>query len=132
MIKKFSVNSSRRCEFIDVTNDVQRIVSDSGVVSGICYLHVPHTTAAITINEGADPAVLSDMSETLSKLVPQDPNYRHIEGNSDAHVKSTLTGVALSLIIEGNKLLLGTWQAIYFCEYDGPRYRKVCVKILEG
>ena len=132
MLKKFSVKSSIRCEFIDVVDDIQQIVYDSGAVSGVCYLYVPHTTAAVTINEGADPSVIRDMNETLCRLVPQDPDYRHMEGNSDAHLKSTLTGVTLSIIIDKGKLVLGTWQTIYFCEYDGPRDRIVCVKIIEG
>jgi len=132
MTTTFNVTSSKRCEFIDITRDVERIVIESEVESGVCYLHVPHTTAGITINEGADPSVVTDMLSTLNRLVPQDSNYHHMEGNSDSHVKSTLTGVTLSLLIEKGKPVLGTWQSIYFCEYDGPRNRKVCVKIIEG
>lgn len=132
MIITFNVTSSKRCEFIDITRDVECIVIESEVESGVCYLHVPHTTAGITINEGADPSVVTDMLSTLNRLVPQDSNYHHMEGNSNSHVKSTLTGVTLSLLIEKGKPVLGTWQAIYFCEYDGPRNRKVCVKIIEG
>lgn len=132
MITNLDVKSINQCGFINITSDVQMVVADSNIKSGVCYLHVPHTTAGITINEGADPSVLSDILLTLNKLVSKDPNYTHMEGNSDAHVKSTLTGVDLNILIENGKLLLGTWQAIFFCEYDGPRNRKVFVKVIEG
>jgi secondary thiamine-phosphate synthase enzyme len=108
---------------------VQDIVKNSGVRNGICHLFVLHTTAGVTINEGADPAVQRDMVTFLNKLVPNDPYFTHAEGNSDAHIKSSIIGATQSVFIENTKLLLGTWQAVYFCEFDGPRQRKIAVKI---
>jgi secondary thiamine-phosphate synthase enzyme len=117
-------------EFIDITSDVKNIVSKSGVSSGVCYVYVPHTTAGVTINEGADPAVARDMLSTLNRLIPRSSEYLHVEGNSDAHIKTSLVGPSQTVIIEGGKLLLGTWQAVFFCEFDGARSRKVMVKIM--
>ncbi len=99
---------------------------------GICYVYVPHTTAAVTINEHADPSVVSDIQMLLSKLVPYGAGYAHMEGNADAHIKASLTGSSVSCFVEKGNLMLGTWQGIFFCEYDGPRTRKVHLKILEG
>jgi secondary thiamine-phosphate synthase enzyme len=122
------VKSKSRVEFIDVTGMVQETVKEAGVQDGICYLYVPHTTAGITINEGADPSVQRDIQNTLSRLVPQDVNYFHREGNADAHIKSTLVGTSVHVIVDGGKLLLGTWQSIFFCEFDGPRHRRIAIK----
>ena len=132
MIKIITIDSSKRTELIDITDAVQKVVSETGVSEGVCYINVPHTTAAITINEGADPSVKSDILKTLNGLVPQDSSYIHAEGNSDSHLKSSLVGVSISIFIEKGRLVLGTWQAIYFCEFDGPRSRKVQVKIIKG
>jgi secondary thiamine-phosphate synthase enzyme len=114
---------------IDITPLVQEQVRASGVRNGVCHLFVLHTTAGITINEGADPAVQRDMISFLNRLVPHDPYFTHAEGNSDAHIKSTLVGTSLEVFICEGKPLLGTWQSIYFCEFDGPRHRKVALKI---
>lgn len=132
MIKIITTNSSKRTELIDITDAIQDVVSVAHVSEGVCYVNVPHTTAAITINEGADPSVKSDMLKTLNELVPQDARYRHAEGNSDSHLKSSLVGSSISIFIENGRLVLGTWQTVYFCEFDGPRSRKVQVKIIEG
>ncbi|SNB47742.1 secondary thiamine-phosphate synthase enzyme YjbQ [Geobacter sp. DSM 9736] len=130
MIKYIDVKTRTRTEMIDITSQVQEIVRNSGVRSGVCHLFVLHTTAGITINEGADPAVQRDMVAFLNKLVPHDPYFTHREGNSDAHIKSSLVGTSQNILIESSKPVLGTWQAVYFCEFDGPRQRKVAVKIV--
>lgn len=130
MIHRLSVNSHARTELINITAEVGELVRNSRVQRGICHLFVLHTTAGITINEGADPAVVRDLTGFLNRLVPNDPYFTHAEGNSDAHIKSTLVGTAQAIIIEEGKLFLGTWQAIYFCEFDGPRQRTVAVKIV--
>ncbi|MGQ9571560.1 MAG: secondary thiamine-phosphate synthase enzyme YjbQ [Thermodesulfovibrionales bacterium] len=130
MIKYINVKSKSRIEFIDVTGFVQDVVKDSGIKDGICCLYVPHTTAGITINEGADPSVQRDILNTLSRLAPQDINYFHREGNADAHIKTTLVGNSVNVIIDEGKLLLGTWQSIFFCEFDGPRHRRIAVKLI--
>ena len=104
-------------------------MSESGIKSGICYVYVPHTTAGVLINEGADPSVVKDILTALNKLVPHKAGYMHMEGNSDAHIKTSLVGTSQSIIIEDGRLLLGTWQAIFFCEFDGPRSREVTIKI---
>jgi secondary thiamine-phosphate synthase enzyme len=128
MVRYINVKSKSRVEFIDVTGMVQETVKEAGVQDGICHLYVPHTTAGITINEGADPSVQRDIQNTLSKLAPQDMNYFHREGNADAHIKSTLVGTSVHVIVDGGKLLLGTWQSIFFCEFDGPRHRRIAIK----
>ncbi len=130
MIKYINVKSKTRNEFIDITDMVQDVVKESGIVKGVCCLFVPHTTAGITINEGADPSVQRDIVQALSRLVPHDANYFHREGNADAHIKSTLVGTSVQVIVEDGKLVLGTWQAIFFCEFDGPRHRRVAVTFL--
>ncbi len=132
MVRYINVRSRMRTEFIDITEKVQEIIKEEGVNNGICYIYTPHTTAGITINEGADPSVQRDIQNTLSRLVPFEADYQHREGNADAHIKSTLVGVSKSLFIDEGKLLLGTWQAIYFCEFDGPRHRRVLVKIIKS
>lgn len=115
---------------IDVTAQVQRAVDQSGVRTGLACIFTPHTTAAVTINEHDDPDVARDIAATLEKMVPQKGDYRHYEGNSDSHIKSTLTGSSQTVIIEDGRLQLGTWQGVFFCEFDGPRQREVWVKIL--
>jgi secondary thiamine-phosphate synthase enzyme len=130
MNKTIVVKTRTRTQFIDITSDVKEIVSESGIRSGVCYVYVPHTTAGVTINEGADPDVVKDILSTLNKLIPHKNNYLHMEGNSDAHIKTSLMGPSQAIIIEGGKLLLGTWQAIFFCEFDGARSRKVIVKVM--
>lgn len=123
-----SVPTNTRIAMLDITQHVQDIVKRSGVQSGLCVLHVPHTTCALTINENADPDVVRDMILKFNRMVPASDGYHHSEGNSDAHVKSTMTGCSMTLIIEQGKLALGTWQSIYFCEFDGPRTRQVYVQ----
>jgi len=128
----FDVSSKNVSECIEITNDIRKIIISSGVQNGICTIFIPHTTAAITINEHADPSVIDDISGQLEKIVPQHLNYRHSEGNSAAHIKASLLGSSQQIIIENGNLVLGTWQGIFFCEFDGPRMRKVIVKILPG
>ncbi len=129
MLKTLNVRSRERTEFIDITEAVSQSVRESGLTDGICHIYVPHTTAAVTINEGADPSVKRDILTTLNRLVPFDGDYRHMEGNAAAHVKSSVVGTSLFVIVEEGKLLLGTWQSIYFCEFDGPRHRRVILKL---
>ncbi len=128
MVKHINVKSKSRIEFIDITNMVQEVIKDTGISNGVCFLFVPHTTAGITINEGADPSVQRDILNSLSRLIPHEMNYFHREGNADAHIKSTLVGTSVHVIVDEGKLLLGTWQSIFFCEFDGPRHRRVAVK----
>jgi secondary thiamine-phosphate synthase enzyme len=128
--KILEVKTSRRTQLVNVTAEVERIVAASGVTSGICHLYVPHTTAGVTINEGDDPDVARDIEAALDRLVPKDGPYKHFEGNSDSHIKSTLVGVAQAVQIENARLQLGRWQAIFFCEFDGPRHRELRVKIV--
>jgi secondary thiamine-phosphate synthase enzyme len=123
------VRTEKRSHFVDVTSEIQKVVAESGIIDGSVELFVPHTTAAITINENADPSVKSDIISYLEKLIPQNGRFNHAEGNSDAHIKSSLVGPRLSLFVSGGRLVLGTWQGIYFCEFDGPRNRKLIVKI---
>ena len=130
MVRVLDVKTSRRTQLVDVTSAVQKVVTESGVTSGLCHLYVPHTTAGVTINENADPDVPRDIEVTLDKLIPKDAGYRHFEGNADSHIKSTLVGVSQSVEIEGGRLALGRWQAIFFCEFDGPRARQLRIKIV--
>ena len=132
MIKQLRVKSSSRTEFVDITAGVQRLVAESGVRSGICHVYVPHTTSAITINENSDPNVGRDILKELNKVIPFDDQYGHSEGNSAAHIKSSLMGVSKAIMVEEGRLALGTWQAIFFCEFDGPRDRRVQVKLMAG
>ncbi|MBN1124797.1 MAG: YjbQ family protein [Sedimentisphaerales bacterium] len=127
----FSIRTTRRNEMVDITDQVHDLVSSSSIHNGIVTVYCPHTTAGITINENADPDVVHDILLTLNALIPQDrPGYRHNEGNSDAHVKSSLVGAGEQVLLENGRMQLGTWQGIYFCEFDGPRTRKVMVQIL--
>lgn len=132
MMQKLEVVTTFQTALIDITHQIEDAVKKSKVNNGMCYLFVPHTTAAITINENADPTVQADILKELNKLIPFDDNYRHSEGNSAAHIKSTLVGCSQYILIENGRLALGTWQGIYFCEFDGPRHRLVWVKIIEG
>ena len=131
MINTFQVRSSQRTDFIDITHFVQEAVAKSGVMEGVCVVFIPHTTAAVTINENADPSVMQDMAIATSRIVPFEDRYRHLEGNSSAHIKSSLVGCSEIVFVEFGKLVLGTWQGIFFCEFDGPRSRKVHVKIMK-
>ncbi len=132
MIRTFQVKSSGRTEFIDITHPVEETVQASGVKNGVCFVFTPHTTAAVTINENADPSVTQDILRMLNKVIPFEGPYQHIEGNSSAHIKSSLFGCSKTVFVESGKLVLGTWQGIFFCEFDGPRNRKVYVKVVKG
>jgi len=129
-MEKLTVKTSQRTEMLDVTHKVQKLVDNSQVKNGVCTVFVPHTTAAVTINENADPDVPKDILMGLGNLIPHSGNYRHMEGNSDAHIKASLVGASDTIIVENGKLMLGTWQSIFFCEFDGPRTRKLWVKIM--
>ena len=129
MPSNLSVKTGSRTELKDITSAVQEEVSRAGVQDGICVVYVPHTTAGITINEGADPAVCHDIIEKLDQIVPRNAGYRHMEGNSDSHIKASMMGSSVSVLVESGRLVLGTWQKIFFCEFDGPRSRRVYVKI---
>lgn len=130
MIKTVQIQTGARTEFIDVTGEVQDVVRQSKARDGICYLFVPHTTAAITINENADPAVHQDIVMELNKIIPFDDRYQHSEGNSAAHIKASIIGSSETIFVEAGTLLLGKWQGIYFCEFDGPRRRRLHVKVI--
>ena len=130
MASRIDVRTNERETLVDITGRVQAAVAESGIADGWAIVYCPHTTAGITVNEGADPAVQRDIITFLNKKVPTDFYYTHSEGNSDAHIKASLTGSSLSLIVEGGKPLLGTWQAVFFCEFDGPRPRKVGVTVV--
>lgn len=130
MLSQITVRTNSRTEFIDITHEIQRLVKESQLTEGLCQIFVPHTTAAVTINENADPSVTKDIQMELNKVIPFDDNYHHFEGNSAAHIKSSLVGCSITVIIDGGRLQLGTWQGIYFCEFDGPRQRKVWLKLL--
>jgi len=128
--ESFPVKSTRRCEMIEITSQIADIVSRSGIGNGTCTVYCGHTTAAVTVNENADPSVTHDILITLGELIPKNHrSYQHAEGNSDAHVKSSLVGCSEHVLVKNGNLLLGTWQGIYFCEFDGPRNRNVSVQI---
>jgi secondary thiamine-phosphate synthase enzyme len=129
-VQSIIVKTSRRTQLVDITKDMQRIVSALGVRAGTCYLYLPHTTAGILINEHADPDVASDAAGAIDRLIPMAGPYRHAEGNSDSHVKTMLTGITQFVFVEEGKLLLGRWQGIFLAQFDGPRERKVLVKVL--
>ena len=130
MLFKFDVITDNHAEMKDITHLVQKAVTESGVRDGICTVFIPHTTAAVTINENADTDVVRDFVMEIEKIVPWQDGYRHMEGNSAAHLKSSMIGFSEQIIIDDGRLVLGTWQGIYFCEYDGPRHRKVYVKVI--
>jgi len=129
-IHELAVKTHSRTELVDITAQLARLVQESKVLSGLLTLFVPHTTAAVTINENADPSVQHDLLGELNRLIPLTGPYQHTEGNAAAHVKSTVVGPSLTLFIENGRLALGTWQGLFFCEFDGPRSRKVWVKII--
>jgi len=130
VVEYISIRSSYKKQFIDITGMVQEIIGRLNVKEGVCIVYVPHTTAGITINEDADPDVIGDIQQHLDRLVPEDAGFRHIEGNSPAHIKSSLVGHSVTIPVENGKLLLGRWQGIFFCEFDGPRSRQVIVKFI--
>ena len=130
MIRQLRVKTNSRTELVDITQGVQRLVAESGVRSGVCYVYVPHTTSGITINENSDPNVGRDILKELNKIIPFDDHYGHGEGNSAAHIKSSIVGVSETVMVEEGRLALGTWQAVFFCEFDGPRQRKIAVKLM--
>ncbi len=129
MIRQLEIVTTARVELIDITTKISQVVSESDVKEGVCYIFVPHTTAAITINENADLSVRQDILNEFNKIVPLENRYSHREGNADAHIKSTLIGTSQVVPVENGRLVLGTWQGIYFCEFDGPRRRRVLVKV---
>lgn len=130
-MEKINIKTAKRIELVDITADVQNMVSKKKIKDGVCLVFCPHTTAGLTINENADPAVISDMISTLDKLVPVNAGYEHSEGNSDSHIKSSLLGASLTVFVERGQLALGTWQGIFFCESDGPRSREVWIKVMQ-
>ena len=132
MIKKLEIKTNARSEIIDITDKIQKIILDSKIKSGICIIYVPHTTAGITVNENYDPSVRTDILDYLEKIAPPSARYRHTEGNADSHIKTSVVGSSATLVIEDGKILLGSWQGIMFCEFDGPRTRKLVIKVLEG
>ena len=129
MIHRMNIRTRSRIDFQDISRQIQDAVQTSGIKDGVCHLFVPHTTAAITINENADPSVAEDITAQLEALIPQHSNYRHLEGNAPAHIKASLIGNSLALLVENGRLVLGTWQGIFFCEFDGPRNRTMLLKI---
>jgi secondary thiamine-phosphate synthase enzyme len=131
-IQHLDVRTTRREEMIDITSLVRGAVKKSGIQSGVAWIFVPHTTAGVTIQENADPTVKSDLLHHFARLIPQDGEFQHAERNSDAHIKSSIVGASQAVFVESGKLLLGHWQAIWFCEFDGPRSREVQVKVIEG
>jgi secondary thiamine-phosphate synthase enzyme len=130
VLYRLSVRTGGRVEFQDITGTVRDTVLSSGVKSGVCHVFVPHTTAGVTINEHADPSVVQDIAAQLDKMVPQHNRYRHLEGNSPAHIKASLMGSSQTLFIEDGRPVLGTWQGVFFCEFDGPRNRSLLIKIV--
>ena len=130
MIHKLDIKTSARVEFREITSEINGIIESSGIKSGVCYIFVPHTTAGLLVNEHADPSVVEDISAQLEEMAPQGKSYRHMEGNSPAHIKAGLMGDSRTLFIEGGESVLGTWQGIFFCEFDGPRNRSVMVKLM--
>ena len=130
-MQSFTVKTGRRNEFVEITDEVRRAVRDSGLTSGACVVYCPHTTAGVTVQENADPDVVHDILLWLNQHIPKDlPGFRHAEGNSDSHLKSSLIGVSVTILVENGDLVLGTWQGIYFCEFDGPRTRTVQVQTI--
>jgi secondary thiamine-phosphate synthase enzyme len=130
--ESFSVRTRNNVEFVNITSDVTEVLTGAGIQEGLCTVYCPHTTAGITINEAADPSVVQDMIKELNKIIPFKDGYAHMEGNSAAHIKSSIVGPSVSIPVENGRLHLGTWQGIFFCEFDGPRSRKVTVSIAAG
>jgi secondary thiamine-phosphate synthase enzyme len=132
VFKEIAIQTNTQNQIIDITAQVQKVVRESGISEGLCCVFIPHTTAGVTINENADPSVKHDIIMELNKLIPLDDHYRHLEGNSAAHIKASIIGSSVNVPVENNNLLLGTWQGICFCEFDGPRQRKFYVKIISN
>lgn len=132
MVHTLSVRTTSLVEMVDITSQVQELVQHSGVEEGVCHLFEAHTTAGLTINENADPSVQADILMVLNRIISDQEAYRHLEGNSPAHIKASLMGAQLTVLVSNGRLLLGTWQGIYLCEFDGPRTRKVHIKIMAG
>ena len=130
-MQEIIVKTNQRIDFVDITHTVQDVVSNSNVASGIVTVYVPHTTCGVMINEGADPDVVRDIKFQLKNLVPYQKGYDHMEGNADSHIKTCLVGSSETIIIENRKLVLGTWQSVFLCDFDGPRTRKIFVKIVD-
>jgi len=128
-MREIRISTTSRTELLDITGQVQKTVAESGVRDGVCHVYVPHTTAGITINENADPSVRQDILMELDKIVPFQDNYRHLEGNAAAHIKASIVGSSETILVQAGKLLLGTWQGIFFCEFDGPRSRRVITRV---
>jgi len=131
-MKTFSVSTPSRTAFVNITSHVRQAVQNTGIQNGLVTVYVPHTTCAVTINEAADPDVVRDIQFQLDKLAPYEQGYHHLEGNADAHIKTSLIGSSETIILDDGRLVLGTWQGVFLCEFDGPRTRKVFVKVLEG
>jgi secondary thiamine-phosphate synthase enzyme len=131
-LQEIPIRSHRRAELVKLDAQVGKAIEESGVKDGVCSIYVPHTTAGVTINEGADPAVGEDLLARLEQLVPRNAPYAHAEGNADSHIKASLVGSSATVLIEGGRPVLGTWQSIFFCEFDGPRPRRVVVRVTEG
>lgn len=129
-MERISIKTSKRAELIDITNEIQNIAAKGRIRGGVCFIFCPHTTAGLTVNENADLSVRQDITAALNKLVPVNAGYSHSEGNADSHIKSSLFGSSLNIFVENGRLVLGTWQGIYFCESDGPRTREVWIKII--
>ena len=132
MLKEITIKTNAQTQILDITAQVQKVVSESGITEGLCCVFVPHTTVGVTINENADPSVKQDIVMELNKIIPFDDNYGHLEGNSAAHIKASIIGSSVNIPLKNNNLLLGTWQGICFCEFDGPRQRHFYVKIIEN
>jgi len=132
MLEEIEISTNERVCFVDITGRIKKLIQQAKVKEGICTVYVPHTTAGITVNEGADPSVVRDILTILDKIVPQIASYTHLEGNSPAHIKSTLVGCSKTLIVHNGEIQLGTWQKVFFCEFDGPRRRSFYVKIINS
>ena len=130
MLKEITIQTNTQAQILDITAQVQNAVDESGIAEGLCCVFIPHTTAGVTINENADPSVKQDIVMELDKVIPFDDSYSHLEGNSAAHIKASIIGFSVNVPVKNNNLLLGTWQGICFCEFDGPRRRKFYVKII--
>jgi secondary thiamine-phosphate synthase enzyme len=130
LLETMPVKTSARLQFVDITSRVKEAIAKTGIGDGVAVVYVPHTTAGVTINEAADPSVVQDIQEKLAQLIPHHGSYKHSEGNSDAHIKASLMGSSAHLLVSGGSPVLGTWQGVFFCEFDGPRNRKVFIKVL--
>ena len=132
MLKEFVLQTTARLQMISIDGEIESVLQECGVREGMCLIWVPHTTAGVTVNENADPSVVRDILYATARTFPENDRFQHMEGNSDAHIKSSLFGPSLTLIVTGGKPLLGTWQSVYFCEFDGPRSRRFFIRIMEG